>query len=194
MIVFIQPFTEKTDGLNAEFYIVDGIERRLKPLADFSCVVEYGFLPEQAVQMLQQIQEKAEERYSRVMQGDVSFLDSSSTLVLMLNSTEAINAISSDKAALEAWRALTGKLRSMNVCIVLGALDNVSIPFGSEVLKKIKEERKLVFFEDLANLKIGELPYATVKKFSGALQKGDAYLILGNEVARIRVPSCPLSE
>ena len=186
--------TEKTDGLNAEFYIVDGIERRLKPLADFSCVVEYGFLPEQAVQMLQQIQEKAEERYSRVMQGDVSFLDSSSTLVLMLNSTEAINAISSDKAALEAWRALTGKLRSMNVCIVLGALDNVSIPFGSEVLKKIKEERKLVFFEDLANLKIGELPYATVKKFSGALQKGDAYLILGNEVARIRVPSCPLSE
>ena len=68
----------------------------------------------------------------------------------------------------------------------------MSIPYSSEVLKKFKEDRKLVFFEDLGNLKIGELPYAAVKRFSGTLQKGDGYLILGNEVARIRVPNCPL--
>ena len=140
--------------------------------------------------MLLRVREKAEERYAEVAAGDTSGLDSSPTLVLMLNSSEAIGSIASDKAALEAWSALTGKLRSMNVCIVFGNLDNVSIPFGSEVLKKYKEDRKLVFFEDLGNLKLGELPYSVVKQFAGSLKKGDGYLILGNETARIRVPRC----
>ena len=82
----------------------------------------------------------------------------------------------------------------MNLCIILGALDNASIPFSSEVLKKVKDDRKLLFFDDLGSLKIGDLPYATVKKFTATLQKGDAYLILGNEAARVRVPYCPPPE
>lgn len=183
---------ETTNGLQAEFYIVDGIDRALQLFSDFSCVTEYSFLAEQATQMLLAVQKKAEERYARVAEGDVSVLDTSPTLVLMLNSTEAINAISADKSALGAWGQITGKLKAMNICVVFGALDNVSIPFGSEVLKKIKDDRKLVFFDDLGNLKIGDLSFATVKKFAGAMQPGDGYLLLGNEAARIRVPSCPM--
>lgn len=181
-------------GLRAEFHIVDDIDRPTQPLSGLPCVAEYSFLPEKAVQMLLQVRQKAEERYARVAEGDVSVLDTSPTLVLMLNSSEAINAISSDKTALESWSALTGKLKTMNVCTVFGALDNVSIPYNAEILKKIKEDRKLMFFEDLGNLKIGELPYASVKKFAGALKKGDGYLILGNEVARVRMPDCPMPE
>ena len=185
---------EKADGLQAEFYIIDGVDRALQPLSDYSCVAAYAFLPEKATQILLQVRERAEERYARVAEGDVSVLDNSPTIVLMLNSSEAINAVSVDKASLEAWSALTGKLKTMNICVVFGALDNASIPYGSEILKRIKEDRKLVFFEDLGNLKIVELPYATVKQFAGTWQKGDGYLILGNEVARIRVPICSLPE
>lgn len=185
---------EKTDGLQAAFYIVDSIDRALQSLSGFSCVTAYSFLPEQAVDMLQQVRQTAEERYARVAQGDLSVLDASPTLVLMLNSAEAIQAVQQNKTALEAWNLLTGKLKGMNLCLVLGALDNASIPFGSEVLKKVKDDRKLLFFDDLGNLKIGDLPYGTVKKFAGSLQKGDGYLILGNEAARIRVPDCPSQE
>ena len=185
---------EENTGLRAEFYITDGIDRAMQPLSGFSCVAAYSFLQEQAVQMLQQVRLKAEERYARVAGGDASVLDHSPTLVLMLNSAEAINAVQQNRAALESWQLLTGKLRSMNLCVVFGALDNASIPFGAEVLKKIKDDRKLVFFDDLGNLKIGDLPYATVKQYSGTLQKGDAYMLLGNEAARIRVPYCPPPE
>lgn len=188
---YIITSAEKANGFKAELYVVDGIDKGLLPLSGLSCVAEYSFIPEQTTQMLRVIQRKAEERYVRVAQGDISFLDTSPTLVLMLNSSEAIASISSDKIALEAWKAITGKLKSMNICIIFGALDNVSIPYGSEVLKKIKEDRKLVFFDNIENLKIAELPYATVKKFTGPLKKGDGYMIIGNETARIRVPDCP---
>lgn len=176
--------------LHMEFYIVDGIERTLQSFSGFSCVKAYRFLPEQAVQTLLEVRQLAAERYTRVAQGDVAILETSPTIVLMLNSGEVINAISADKAGREAWAELNGKLRTMNVCIVFGSLDNVSIPYGVEVLKKVKDDRKLVFFDDLNNLKIGELPYAMVKKYSGTLQEGDGYLILGNEVVRLRVPDC----
>ena len=185
---------EETEGLLAEFYVLDGIDRGLHTLSGLSCVEEYSFLPDQAIQMLRLVREKAEVRYAHVAKGAVSLLDTAPTLVLMLNSAEAINAISSNKTALADWLAITGKLKSMNVCTVFGALDNVSIPFGSEVLKKLKEDRKLLFFDDLGNLKIGELPYATVKKFPGTLPKGDGYLLIGNDAARIRVPECPVRE
>ena len=185
---------EKTGEQRMIFYIADGINRSLAPYSGYSCVAEYSFLPEQAVQMILQVRNEAEERYARVAGGDIAVLDTSPTLVLMLNSAEAINAVSADKEAFDAWNALTGKLKSMNVCTVFGALDNASIPYSAEVLKKFKDDRKLVFFDDLGNLKIGDLPYATVKKFAGSLQSGDGYLILGNEAARIRVPNCPLPD
>lgn len=185
---------EMINGLQTRFYIIDSIERTLQPFSKASCVIGYSFLPEHATQMLLQVRKEAENRYVRVAEGEVSILDNSPTLVLMLNSDEAINAISGDKKALEAWNELTRKFKTMNICIIFGALSNMSIPFGNDVLKKIKDDRKLMFFEDLGNLKIGDLPYATTKKFSGALQKGDGYLIVGNEVARIRVPECPLLE
>lgn len=185
---------EKNKGMMAEFYIVDGIDRTLQAFAGYSCVAEYSFLSEKARDMILHMRTKAEERYALVAEGDVSVLDTSPVLVLMLNTAEAINVIQSDKTALEAWSSLMGKLKAMNVCIIFGALENVSIPYGAEILKKFKDDRKLVFFDELSNLKIGELPYSAVKKFANPLQNGDGYCIIGNEVSRIRVPDCPSTE
>lgn len=188
---YLLSVSEKATAFRAEYYILDGIDRPLQPISGYSCVAEYCFLPEQAVQLIKQVRVKAEARYARVADGDISALETAPTLVLMLNSSEAINAVSSDKEGLEAWLALMGKLKGMNVCTVFGALDNVSIPYSSDVLKKFKEDCKLLFFEELTNLKIADLSYGKAKKFAGAFRKGDGYLIMGNEIARIRVPSCP---
>lgn len=172
-----------------EFYIVDDFSRNLQTYAGDSVVKAYSFLAEQAVPFILQVKERAEERYFRVVNGDISILDTAPTMVLMLNSSEAVNAISSDKNALDAWRALTGNLKDMNVCIVLGNLENMSIPFGAEILKKYKEERRLLFFDNLTNMKIVDLPYSSVKNFPGALPDGDGYIIIGSEIARIRIPN-----
>ena len=181
---------EKADGLNAEFYVVDSIDRPLQSLSGSSSIKRYSFFPNQAVQILQEVRAKAEERYNLYAEGDPSVLDTSPTLVLMLNSTEAINEISSDKAALAAWTDLTGRLRFMNVCIVLGNLENTALPFG-DIYKPLKTNLKLVFLGDLGNLNIGSVPYATQKKFFGSFQKGDGFLLIGNDAARIRIPDCP---
>lgn len=174
-----------------EYYIIDSIGRTLQPYKQFSCVKEYSIIPEKVTEYLQMILIKAEDRYRQINEGNLSVLDNAPALMLMLNSSEAISAISSDNNALTIWRTLTGKLKAMNICIVFGALENATIPFGSEVLKMLKENCRLVFFEELGNMKICDLQYATIKRFSGTFQEGDGYMIIGNNVSRIRVPKCP---
>ncbi len=191
---YILTVAENASGLHADFYVLDSIERSLQSFSTLNCVKAYSFLPEMAEKMLLEVLKIAQDRYNCITQRNTSVLDTAPTLVLMINSNEGINAISSNKSALAAWTDLTGKFKSMNICVIFGDLDNSSIPYGSEVLKKLREDRRLVFFDDLANLKIGELPYAMMKKYSGTFQKGDGYLILGNEIARIRVPNCPYPE
>lgn len=185
---------EKAKDLQAEVYIIDGIERTLQPISGMSCIAEYNFMPEEAIETVLNIYKKAEERYMKVMGGDISVLDASPLLILMLNSSEAIDAVSSSKEASNALSALTGRFHSMNVCTIIGALENTPIPFGAGILKPLKDSRKLVFFDNLNNLKIVDLPYSEIKKYNGPLKKWDGYLIIGNEVTRIRVPNCPIPE
>ena len=47
-------------------------------------------------------------------------------------------------------------------------------------------ERKILFFGNLSELKLFDLPYSVTKKFSKEIDEGDAFLIIGGECARIK--------
>ena len=118
-------------------------------------------------------------------------MSDSPVIVLMLNSPDAIDAICANSSALAAYNNIVGKYKTMNICVILGGVENASIPYNApEVLKKAKEERKLVLFDDYENLKVFDLPYSSTKKFKKALELGDCYFINGNECIKIKTPKC----
>ena len=154
-------------------------------------VKEYVFLPDQAIQTVKNIEATVAARYDAVLKGNVEILSDSSVIVLMLNSPDAIDAICANSSALAAYNNIIGMYKTMNVCVILGGVENASIPYNApEVLKKAKEERKLVLFDDYENLKIFDLPYSSTKKFKKALELGDCYFIKGNECIKIKTPKC----
>ena len=174
-----------------EFYVVDGIDRKLHGTQSSPNVKEYVFLPDQAIQTVKNIEATVAARYDAVLKGNVEMLSDSSVIVLMLNSPDAIDAICANSSALAAYNNIIGKYKTMNVCVILGGVENASIPYNApEVLKKAKEERKLVLFDDHVNLKIFDLPYSSTKKFKKALELGDCYFIKGNECIKVKTPKC----
>ena len=174
-----------------EFYVVDGIDRKLHSIQSRPNVKEYVFLPDQAIQTVKNIEATVAARYDAVLKGNVEILSDSSVIVLMLNSPDAIDAICANSSALAAYNNIIGKYKTMNVCVILEGVENASIPYNApEVLKKAKEERKLVLFDDYENLKIFDLPYSSTKKFKKALELGDCYFIKGNECIKIKTPKC----
>lgn len=172
-----------------EFHVVDGIERKLYDVQNRSNVKEYVFLPDQAIQTVKNIEATVVARYEAVLKGNVEILSDSPVIVLMLNSLDAIEAICSNSVALAAYNNIIGKYKNMNVCVILGGVENTSVPYSApEVLKKAKEERKLILFDDIENLKFFDLPYAATKKYKKALEIGDCYYIKGNECVKLKSP------
>ena len=172
-----------------EFYIVDGIDRKLKEFKDHQCVTEYAFLPDRARETVERIEAVLASRYQSVASGELGILDTAPVLVLMLNSLDAIEAISSNSMVMAKYNNIIGKYKTMNVCVILGAVENASIPYSApEILKKWKEDRKLLFFDDIDNLKLFDLPYSATKKYKKSLEVGDCYFIKGNECVKIKTP------
>jgi len=174
-----------------EIYVVDGIDRKLYDTRICPNVKEYVYLPDQALQIVKNIEATLVARYEEVLKGNLEILAEAPVVVLMLNSIDAIEAICTSTATLSAYNNIIGKYRNMNVCIILGDVENASIPYNApEILKKAKEERKLVLFDDIENLKVFDLPYGSIKKYKKLLEIGDSYFIKGNECTKIKTPKC----
>lgn len=174
-----------------EFYVVDGIDPKLETVQTSHNVKEYVLLPDQAIQIVKNIEATVAARYDALLKGNKEILSDSSVIVLMLNSPDAIEAICSNSSALAAYNRIIGKYKSMNVCVILGGVENANIPYSApEVLKKIKEEQKLILFDDVGNLKLFDLPYGAIKKYKKSLELGDCYFIKGTECIKIKTPKC----
>lgn len=173
------------------FFIVDGIDRKLNDVRSHPNVREYAFLPDHAIQIVKDIESTIIARYESVIKGNIEALNNSSVIVLMLNSSDAIEAICNNPSALTAYNNIIGKYKNMNVCVILGGVENASIPYNApEILKKAKEERKLVLFDDVENIKVFDIPYGSIKKYKKALELGDCYFIKGNDCNKLKTPKC----
>ncbi len=170
------------------FYIVDGIGRGLLDCGKRPLVAAYEYLPAKAPELIKTVEAELARRYDALMHADADPAQEK-LLVLVLTGNAAIEAASADASALAAFRNIVGKFKSLKACVLLNECDNSPINYAApELLKKLKEEQKLIFFGDLAALKLFDLPYTSIKKFKKPLGRNDAYLIQGSDCVRMKVP------
>ena len=102
-----------------------------------------------------------------------------------------LDELCKDTEAANAMRNIIGKYKDMNVCMFVGNYENKNIPYGAnEFVKKIKEDRHILFFDDLSNLKIFDVLLAIAKKFKKPINIGDAHYIKDNNYIRIKTCIC----
>ena len=54
--------------------------------------------------------------------------------------------------------------------------------------KKLKETKQIFFFDDLANIKILDMPLAMLRQFKKQVEVGEGYFIRDNECCKIKTP------
>ena len=54
------------------------------------------------------------------------------------------------------------------------------------MIKKIKDEKKMIFFDNLSNMKVFDVPLAVTRMFKKPIELGDCYYIRDNEYVRIK--------
>ena len=109
--------------------------------------------------------------------------------MLIINNEDLFQTISADKVALNAFKNITGKYKMLNIFVVLGNVPNMQIVYGvPEIYKLVKESRNILFFGDLENCKIVDVPLSIVRKNKKKVETGDAFYVSGNECCKIKTP------
>lgn len=171
----------------SEAYIVDGISRKLSSLQNDENVKAYEIMPEKAVSLMTEIEGKLKARYDALANDATMDISKEKLLYVVLNSYDAIEAVSNDPAAMAAYKNITGKYKNMNVCILLGGIENNNVPYSApEILKKARDSKHFMFFDDMQSMKIVDMPLAVIRNFKKPIELGDCYYIKDNDCVKIK--------
>ena len=172
---------------NTEVTIIDGLNKRLARMKSVANVVSYDFLADRAIDAVNRLEQRLAERYNAL--ATEAGCEDNHLLLLVLNSRDAVEAISSNTTAMNAYRNITGKYKNMNVCVLVGDFENANVPYAApEIFKKLKETKQIFFFDDLANIKILDMPLAMLRQFKKQVEVGEGYFIRDNECCKIKTP------
>ena len=170
--------------IDTHIYIADDFRRKLSDIGQEN--VSYDLDPDEFIQKIIMIEVLLEEKYKRLIhQGNP---EKEITLII-INSQEVYTAISDSKDALNALKNIMGKYKVLNVYLLFGAVPNAQIAYGSpDIYKMMKETKSILFFDNLDNCKIVDIPLAIKRKNQKKIEPGDAYYIFGDEVSKVRIP------
>lgn len=172
---------------STEIYIVDGIRRKLASLKNEANVKSYEIVQDNAINLLKDIVSELKRRYDAVALGDETVLANTKTIVLILNSYDATEAISNNTSAMAGYKDITGKYKNMNVCVILGDFENANVPYAApEIFKKARDAKHFMLFDDMANMKVLDMPLAVIRQFKKPIEAGDGYYIKDNNCLKIK--------
>jgi S-DNA-T family DNA segregation ATPase FtsK/SpoIIIE len=171
----------------AEVYIIDGIDRKLKGLEAYGFVKNYSIDSSEFEIILEDIYSEAEDRYEKMVECGVECLEDMPLIMVIVQNRDAIEAMSTDKNALEKYKKLNSKFKNLRISFVFSDVENIQVGYGApEIYKLIKENKKTLLFDDISNNKLHEIPIAVERMYKKPIDIGDAYFINGSEIIKIK--------
>ncbi len=167
-------------------YVVDSVAKKLLSLKENDNIKSYSMIAEDGINFIKEIEMQLKDRYYALVAGDENALDNTELLMLIIDNYDAIQAICNNSDALASYNNIIGRYKRMNVCVIV-FMENANIPYNSpEILKNIREQRHLMYFDNINNLKIFDVNIAISRKFKKPIELGDGYYIKDNECLKLK--------
>ncbi|MBO4888411.1 MAG: type VII secretion protein EssC [Firmicutes bacterium] len=187
MIRLLQ-MTDKLYPGKIKVYVVDGVERRLEKLRAVNFVRSYTVDAEASCMIIRQMEEELKKRYELLVSGDREQLQKTPLLVLLMEGNDPAIAVQNSKEALTAYRNIVGRYKNLNVCIFL-LIENMAIPYSApDMLRAVRDNRHILFFDNLADVKIFDPPLPWLRTYKKPLEQDDGYYMKGNEIVKLKTP------
>lgn len=75
---------------------------------------------------------------------------------------------------------------------ILVCVDNANIPYSApEILKNVRDQRHFMYFDDISNMKIFDVPLTIARNFKKPIEQGDGYYIKENVCLKLKTPIGP---
>lgn len=174
----------------SKVYVVDSIGKKLASLKGADNVAAYTMITEDAVTYIKDIEAQLKERYDALVAGNEAVLDSAELLMLVIDNQDAMLAICNNSEALNAYKNIIGRYKNMKACIIT-FVENANIPYSApEILKNLRDQRNFMYFDDISNMKIFDVPLSIARNFKKPIELGDGYYIKDNECVKLKTAVC----
>lgn len=169
-------------------YIIDDVNRQLKDFKEKMYTEEYTLDYSRIGEIIIDLEEKFEERYNSLLQNEGGEKIRMPLQIVVINSKEAIEYISSNKQILERYNKLVKQYKALGISFIYSNIEDVNVPYGApEILKRQKENKKvLITTSKLKDFKFCELQSSVVRNMK-SLEFGDAYFLDGTDISRIKI-------
>lgn len=170
-----------------DVYIFDGIKKKLSGLRNLSNVRTYEFLESSIENVVLKIEDELRNRYDQMLNGDDTVLSRSNLLVMVINNSDILTALNNNITVYNAYKNIIGKYKSMNVCVIIGDYENTNISYmAPEIVRDLRDARHFMYFDDVVNMKIIDLPLAVLREHKKAIDIGTSYYIKDNSLLRLK--------
>ena len=183
----LNSLNKNNDVAPVETIIIDDISKKYASCKELDIVSRYTIDMNSIGEILIDWEEKLRERYEAMAQGDDFVLESSSLLLLIVQNQDVADLIQNNYEWLELYKAITGKYKSMKVCIIFANIPNANIVYSApEPLRNLKEAKHFVIFDDIASQKILDIPYISLRDFKKRIEIGDCYYLKDEDIVKVK--------
>lgn len=170
----------------SKVYVVDSIGKKLTSLKTSNNIASYSMITEDAITYIKEIEMEVKNRYDALVAGNEDALNDAELLMLVIDNQDALLAICNNSEGLAAYKNIMGRYKNMKVCIIT-FVENANIPYSApEILKNIREQRNFMYFDDMSNMKIFDVPLAMMRNHKKPIELGDGYYIKDNECMKLK--------
>lgn len=169
-------------------YIVDDYQKRLNHLKTSGIVEKYTIDFNDFEPIIEEINSELLVRSELIMESGLKALQDKPLLLFVIKNNSIYGADGISKNSLDLLKGILKNYKQLKVCFIFADVENATIAYGaSELLKLLKENKNTFVFEDLANLKLLEVPVAVVRNYKKEIELGDSYFITEKGVQKQKI-------
>lgn len=170
-----------------ELFLCDSTRQTLSEYAKDDIVKAYVNSSEGIVEIVNQVYKEVQDRTIECAQKGYAILEDRPLLLVVGSGNDSASAISKDNATVGKYKEILDRYSDMKVCFLYLNVDNAEVSYsGPEVLKRLKDSRSIIFFDNLTKLKFIQVSQADLRHASKIKEK-DGYVFSEGEAVRIKV-------
>ena len=167
-------------------WIFDDISRKYKDLSKLEIVTEYTLDSSLITSVIDEWYTLLEDRYEAMLMETQP--QNNDLLLMVVQNNDIAKILSDDFDQMQKYKEIVSRFKGMNVCIIFANYTNINVTYDApEVLRMIKQERHLLYFDDLDNLKVFDVDYENLRANKKKVQLGDAYYLNDNVVTKVKM-------
>lgn len=169
-----------------ETVIIDDVSKSLSLIKSNPSVVNYTLDIDLIQELLDRWYVELDDRYNRLISEDD--LKNDKLLLLLINNNDVAKKIDEDIDLTEKFNEIVSRFKNLRVAIVFTNYQNNPVSYDAPVpLVKIRDDRHLLYFDEIDKLKPFDVPYEVSKVNKKHLEKGDAFYIRDDVFEKIKL-------